>query len=250
MPVIAIDLGTTGCKAAVFDGPAMLGSAHRHYSYSSPEDGWVEQDAERVWELVDSAVREALALLPSAPPIAAICLSVQGDAIIPIDTAGKALHPAILGMDTRSFREAGDLEDRFGRRQLYASTGMPCEPLNAITKILWLIRNRPEVHKRAWKYAHYGEFLLSKIAGIPAIDFTMASRTMAFNAASKDWVTSILDAVGVASFQLGNVAPSGSPVGIVFNKVADAWGINRQAMVVTGGHDQCMAALDKATLFL
>jgi xylulokinase len=243
MPVIAIDLGTTGCKAALFDGPLMLSSVYRHYSYASPRDGWAEQDAGQVWELVDGAVREALAAAPARPRVAAICVSVQGDAIIPIDENGAALHPAILGMDTRSHREAADLEARFGRGRLYAATGMPCEPLNAITKIWWLARNRPELRGRLWKYVHYGEYLLMKIAGVPALDFTMASRTMAFDPARKDWVPEILDAVGVTPSELGAVAPPGAPVGIVRNSVADAWGIGRTALVVAGGHDQCMAAL-------
>lgn len=243
MPVIAIDLGTTGCKAAVFEGGCMLASACRRYTYTAPEDGWAEQDAEAVWRLVDSTVRQALAAVPRKSEVAAICLSVQGDAIIPIDTGGVALHPAILGMDTRSYQEADDLEERFGRGQLYASTGMPCEPLNAITKIWWLIRNRPEIHQRVWKYAHYEEYLLTKIAGVPAIDFSMASRTMAFDPVNKDWSAPVLELVGVTSSQLGNVAPSGAPVGIVLGPVADAWGISRKAIVVTGGHDQCMAAL-------
>lgn len=243
MPVIAIDLGTTGCKAAVFDGREVLGSAYHHYEYTSPEDGWAEQDAESVWQLVDATVRRALAACAKAPAIAAICVSVQGDAVIPIDVSGAALHPAMLGMDTRSHAEAAELEEHFGRGQLYAATGMPCEPLNSITKIAWLVRNRPEIHRNAWKYAHYEEFLLMKIAGIPAIDFTMASRTMAFDPVTRDWKAAILEHVGVATWQMGNVAPPGSPVGIILNKIADAWGISRAALVVTGGHDQCMAAV-------
>jgi xylulokinase len=243
MPVIAIDLGTTGCKAAVFDGADLLGSSYQHYTYRSPEDGWAEQDPESVWQLVDATVRAALKSCAVQPSIAAVCVSVQGDAIIPIDTDGMALHPAILGMDTRSSGEAADLEAKFGRGSLYASTGMPCEPLNAITKIAWLIRNRPEVHRKTWKYAQYEEFLLMKIAGVPAVDFTMASRTMAFDPAGKDWNSAILEYVGAVPWQLGNVAPSGAPVGIVLNRIADDWRISRNALVVTGGHDQCMAAV-------
>jgi xylulokinase len=221
----------------------MLGSAYRHYTYTSPADGWAEQDAESVWELVNATVKEALAVAPNGAAIAAICVSVQGDAIIPIDTEGVALHPAVLGMDTRSHLEADAIEERFGRGQLYAATGMPCEPLNAITKVAWLVRNRPEVHRKTWKYAHYEEYLLMQIAGVPAIDFTMASRTMAFDPVSKNWNSSILEFVGVESWQLGNVAPAGAPVGIIRNRVADDWGISRSALVVTGGHDQCMAAV-------
>ena len=71
MPVIAIDLGTTGCKAAVFDGSRMLASAYRHYTYAAPEDGWAEQDAEAVWLLVDGTVREALSVLADKTALAA-----------------------------------------------------------------------------------------------------------------------------------------------------------------------------------
>lgn len=243
MAVIAIDLGTTGCKAAVFDGPAMPGYAYRHYHYTVPADGWAEQDAEEVWTLVDATVRQALASASPQPRIEAICVSVQGDAVIPIDTEGTALHPAILGMDTRTHREAADLESRFGRGQLYAATGMPCEPLNAVTRIWWLARHRPEIHQRTWKYVHYEEFLLMKIAAVPAIDFSMASRTMAFDPVRKDWVPAVLECVGTSPSQLGNVAPSGSPIGVVRSMVADRWGIERTALAVTGGHDQCLAAL-------
>lgn len=105
MAVIAIDLGTTSCKAAVFDGPLMLASAYRHFSYSAPEEGWAEQDPEAVWELVNAVVKQTLGALPAAPSIRAISVSVQGDAIMPIDVSGNALHPAILGMDIRSFRK-------------------------------------------------------------------------------------------------------------------------------------------------
>jgi xylulokinase len=243
MAVIAIDLGTTSCRAAVFDGATMLGHASGACSYWSPEDGWAEQDAEAVWDVVDQTVQQAMAGCGTVPSIAAISVSVHGDAIIPVDTSGRALHPAILGMDTRSAAEAEEFEEHFGRGQLYATTGMPCEPLNSITKIAWVVRNRPDVHSKTWKYAHYQEFLLMKIAGVPAIDYSMASRTMAFDPVGRAWFAAVLSFAGVETWQMGNLAPSGSPVGIILNKVADRWGISRRALVVTGGHNQCLAAI-------
>jgi xylulokinase len=243
MAVISIDLGTTGCKSAVFDGGQMLGSAYRHYNYTSSEEGWADQNPAEVWNLVNQVVKEALAAARERPTIDALCVSVQGDAIIPIDSAGNPLHPAILGMDTRSHREAADLQARFGRGQLYSATGMPCEPLNSITKILWLERHHAELKKYLWKYVHYEEFLLMKLAGIPALDFTMASRTMAFDPVRKDWVPSILEFVGLHPSQLGNVTPPGVPIGIILKAVAEEWGIDKNALVIAGAHDQCMAAL-------
>ncbi|MCX6627296.1 MAG: FGGY-family carbohydrate kinase [Candidatus Solibacter sp.] len=89
----------------------------------------------------------------------------------------------------------------------------------------------------------YGDFLLMKLAGVPALDFTMASRTMAFDPVRKDWVPGILEFVGIAPSQLGNLAPSGMPAGIILKSVAESWGISRSALVITGGHDQCLAAV-------
>ena len=221
----------------------MLGFAERRHGYDCPEDGWAEQDAQEVWDLVRQLVKEALRLAAPAPPIEAVAVSVQGDAIIPIDAAGNPLHAAILGMDTRSFGEAADLAERFGKGPLYSTTGMPCKPMTAITKILWLERNRPELRAKLWKYVHYEEFLLMKLAGVPALNFTMASRTMAFDPVRKDWIPAILEFVGITSAELGNLTPSGMPVGIIRRAIADEWGIARSALLVSGGHNTCLAAV-------
>ena len=243
MPVISIDVGATVCRAGIFDGARLLGYACRHHGYECPQDGWAEQDANEVWEIVDRVVREALAASKAKASVRAICVSVQGDAMIPIDANGEPLHMAILGMDSRSHGEAADLEARFGAGPIYAATGMPCKPLNAITKILWLERNRPDLRRRLWKYVHFEEFLLMRLAGVPALDFSMASRTMAFDPVSKDWNRGILEFAGVEPGQLGNITPAGLPVGIVRARIAEAWGIDRGTLLVSGGHNQCMAAL-------
>ncbi len=243
MAVIGIDLGTTGCKAAVFDGGRVLGSSYRRYDYSSPREGWAEQDAAAVWTLVEGVVAEALASCAPKPAVAAVCVSVQGDAIIPVDREGNPIHPAVLGMDIRSHQEAAGLEAAFGRERLFEMTGMPCEPLNAITKVWWLERNRPEVKARVWKYLHYGEFLLLKLAGAPALDLSMASRTMAFDPVDRRWQPSILEHIGVDPSKLGDLAPCGAAAGTVLPELAARWGITPNAVAVPGGHDQCMAAI-------
>jgi xylulokinase len=120
---------------------------------------------------------------------------------------------------------------------------MPCEPLNSITKVAWLVRNCADIARSVWKFVHYEDFLLMKIAGIPALDFTMASRTMAFDPVRKDWLPDLLEFAGIRPSQLGNVCPSGVPVGIVLHSIAERWGVNADALVVAGGHDQCVAAI-------
>ena len=96
MSLIGLDIGTTGCKAIVFDGSGkVLGQGAREYPISFPRPGWAEQDAERVWELAWQALWEAVTSVQMDPPVA-LALSVQGEAVIPVDREGRALRPAIL----------------------------------------------------------------------------------------------------------------------------------------------------------
>jgi xylulokinase len=243
MPVLAIDAGVTACKAGVFDGGRLLGYACRHYAFDCPVEGRAEQDPNLVWSTVEKVVDEALRFARVHKAITAISLSVQGDAVIPIDGHGEPLAPAMLGIDNRSIPEAGEIEERFGSGPLYAATGMPASPLNAITKVFWLQRNRPDIARDVWKYVHYAEFLGLKLAGIAALDFTMASRTMAFDPVRKDWLQPVLEFVGIGPGHLGNVTPSGVPVGIIRAAVADEWGIPRTTLLVSGGHNQSMASI-------
>ena len=248
MPVIAIDVGSTFCKTAIFNGSRMLSYACRHHGYHCPADGWAEQDALDVWRITSQIVHEAVKASGAGDAIQAVCLSVQGDAMIPVDSGGVPLHAAVLGMDSRSHREAADFESHFERGPLYSATGMPCKPLNFITKVLWFERNFPELRARVWKYLHFEDYLAFQLARVPALDFSMASRTMAFDPAGKDWIPGLLEFAGIDPGHLGNVTPAGVPVGIIRATVADEWGISRKALLIAGGHNQCMAAIGSGVI--
>ena len=112
MSVIGLDVGTTGCKAIVFDETGrILARASREYPVLIPHPQWAEQDAERVWDLAWSVLGEAISAAAGDPPLA-LALSVQGEAVIPVDRQGRALRPAILGMDTRTGEENAWLVER------------------------------------------------------------------------------------------------------------------------------------------
>ena len=87
MKLVGLDVGTTGCKAAIFDeAGVLLASAGREYTVDIPQPTWAEQDAENVWRLAQDAFREALGKA-GVENVAAIGLSVQGEAVMPVDAA-------------------------------------------------------------------------------------------------------------------------------------------------------------------
>ncbi len=243
MDLLGLDIGTTGCKAIVFnpDG-AILGSGFREYSIIHDRNGKAEQDAEKVWNLTCSAIGQAVSESPTNN-IGALSLSVQGDAIIPVDKDFKPLHNAILGMDYRSIKQVREIENIFGPVELFNMTGMRPHPMNSLSKILWLRDNEYEAYKKAWKIMTYADFILGRLGADPVIDHTMASRTMAFGLEDKKWSGKILNRMDINMDLFSDARPSGEAVSKISKKIAGSMGLDPETLLVTGGHDQACAAL-------
>src|SRR3989442_12352103 len=73
---------------------------------------------------------------------------------------------------------------------------MPLHPMYTLSKIMWWRRERPEVYHRAWKFLCYGDFALQRLGLAPAIDFSMAGRTMAFDLEKTGWSDRLLAGAG------------------------------------------------------
>jgi xylulokinase len=243
MKLIGLDVGTTGCKAMVFDTEGrVLGRGSREYGVICDAPAKAEQDAELVWSLTKESLREAVTAAGSEG-ISALSVSVQGDAIIPVDEDFRPLHPAILGMDYRSGPQAERCATVLGAMALFARTGMRPHPMNSITKVLLLRELSPEVFDRATRIVTYADFILGRLGGEAAIDYTMASRTMAFDLEAKEWSETIHRALGLDKGIWSKPMPSGTALGRIMRGLAEELGLPSDLELVAGGHDQTCAAL-------
>jgi xylulokinase len=249
MSLLGLDIGTTGCKAVLFDLEGrVLGQGAREYEIHVPRPGWAEQDAEHVWKLAWDALGEAVAAAPRDPPLA-LALSVQGEAVIPVDGDGRALRPAILGMDTRTAAENQWLEAQFGAHALFRRTGMPIHTINTLPKLLWLRWHEPETYQSAHQFLLYEDFLLRRLDGQARISHCLASRTQMYDQAAGDWADDILGACDIDRERLAPLAsPAGGVIGTLRPDLARALGLERQVLLVSGGHDQACAALGGGVL--
>ncbi len=246
MSLIGLDIGTTGCKAIVFaaDG-RILAQAKREYAISTPHPKWAEQDAEAVWQLAWVCLREATAdpQVTGDPPLS-LALSCQGEAVIPVDGEGRALRPAILGMDTRTTKENQWLAETFGGETLFQRTGMPLHTINTLPKLLWLQAHEPEIWRSAQQFLLYEDFLLRRLGGEAVISGCLASRTQMMDLVSGEWAADILERCGIDCAKLARPAPShGGPVGTLRRELASELGIDGEVVLAAGGHDQACAAL-------
>lgn len=249
MSLLGLDIGTAGCKAIAFaaDG-RILGTGRREYSIATPQPAWAEQDAERVWELAWSCLREAVAAAGTDRP-AALALSCQGEAVIPVDAAGRALRPAILGMDTRTTAENRWLVETFGAEELFRRTGMPVHTINTLPKLLWIQRHEPDVWRSAAQFLLYEDFFLRRLGGAAVISACLASRTQMMDIRTGDWADDILKRCGIEQARLATPAPvAGGVVGVMKRELARELGIDGEVLLVSGGHDQACAALGSGVI--
>lgn len=249
MSLIGLDIGTTGCKAMIFaeDG-RVLSQARREYAIQTPQPGWAEQDAEAVWALAWQCLREAVAALAGDPPTA-LALSCQGEAVIPVDTEGRALRAAILGMDTRTTAENAWLVATFGADELFQRTGMPVHTINTLPKLLWLQRHEPDLWRKAHQFLLYEDFFLRRLGGEAVISTCLASRTQMMNLAAADWDDDILAHCGIERSRLAQPAPlAGGVVGRLHPALQQELGLTHDLLLVSGGHDQACAALGSGVI--
>ena len=238
-----LDIGTTGCKAAIFDVTgALLASASREYPVAVPQPQWAEQDGEEVWRLARESLREAIAKAGTRE-VAAIGLSVQGEAVMPVDKNGRALRPVILGMDSRTGAQNAWLCEKFGAEHLFERTGMPVHTVNTLPKLLWLKQYEPDLWSRADKFLLYEDFAIQKMTGQAVISQCLASRTQLYDIQDGRWSPEILQALELEPERLANVQPSGTAVGSMGAELTESLGLIKPPLVVTGGHDQACGAL-------
>jgi xylulokinase len=243
MLLLGIDIGTTRCKAIVFDPHGkIIGSDSKEYGIITDNSGKAEQDAELIWRITCTVIKSAVRNI-SKHNIKALSISVQGDAIIPVDKKFNAMHNAILGIDYRSKENVELCDEVIGNRKLFNITGMRPHPLNSLLKIIWLKKNVPDIYNRAWKITTYEDYIFGKFGVEPVIDYTMASRTMALDLKKHNWSHEILTRFDIRYDLFNQLKPPGTIIGKIKRNVAEDLGLSKDIILVTGGHDQTCAAL-------
>ena len=248
MSLMGIDVGTTGCKVVAFDeAGAVLAQAGREYPLISPQPGWYELDPDQVWDFVCDCLREVNGQL-ARDPVSALSLSSQGEAMTPINRDGVVLANSPISSDSRNRQQTAQMEAALGAERIYQLTGQPMSTIYTLPKILWWRDNAPEILERAWKFLCYVDFVAYRLGVEPAIDHSMAARTLAFDVHELDWSDELLAAGGVRRDQLARPVPSGTVIGEIPRSLADGLGFRPGVMVVTGGHDQPAGALGAGVL--
>ena len=193
--VLALDQGTSSSRAIVFDRHARpIARAQHELSSTFPAPGWVEQDADDIWQTQLRAGREALAAAGlAAADVAAIGITNQRETTIAWAPDGGPLARAIVWQDRRTADRcavllADGLEPRVRRR-----TGLVIDPYFSATKMAWLLDHLVDGRRRAGAGAlllgTVDTWLIDRLTGgrTFATDVSNASRTLLLDLRSRTW---------------------------------------------------------------
>ena len=160
-----------------------------------------------------------------------------------MDSHGRPLRRAILNQDGRAVREATLCEELMGRERLFHITGLQTHPMYTLPKILWLREHEPEIFASTRSFLTLIGFLLEKMGLPPYVDYSLASRFLAFDIRKRCWSSEILSATGLDESRLPVPAPAGTIAGKLSSETAGQLGVPAGCPVVLGGHDQPCSAL-------
>lgn len=243
MNYLGIDIGSSRCKAVVFDSNGhQLAIADRAYDVIFSDEGGAELNSDEVIEKCFEVIKECSAKVETNS-IIGMGISSQGEAFTAIDKNGKTLCHAMMSSDTRAEPYVQSWTKQFGEEKLYQITGHTSHPIFTVFKLLWLKDNKQKVWKNTKKFLCFEDLLQFRLGLDPAIGYSLAGRTMMFDVCKHEWSIEILNLLGITPEQLAKPLPSGSVVGYLESKMCQTLGFSDNAFVVAGGHDQPCGAL-------
>ena len=240
MKIAGLDIGTTGCKCTVFDRNGnYLGKAYRDYPVRRTM-GSHEIDVSAIMEGVYAVIREMAAQFPD---IAGLGVTSFGETFVLTDGEGTPLHPAMLYTDPRGAEECRELKKKTGEKDIARITGLRPHEMYSISKLMWIKKHQPEIYKKAEHAFLMEDFVVFHLTGKAQIDYSLASRTMAFDICRLDWSDRILEAAGIDRELFSACVPTGSTAGEILPAAASKTGLSKQTQIVSVSHDQVAAAV-------
>ena len=240
MKIAGLDIGTTGCKLTVFDEEGnQLGKSYRDYPVRRAVSGH-EIDITVMMDSVFAVIRE---MTDRFPDITGIGVTSFGETFVLVDEAGSPLHHAMLYTDPRGAEECRELTERLGADRIAEITGLAPHEMYSVCKMMWIRHHQPEVFAKAKRVHLIGDYVVRHLTGQARIDYSLASRTMAFDIRGLTWSREVFEAAGIDIGLMSEPVPPGSSAGRVTQEAAVRTGLRKDCIIVTIAHDQVAAAV-------
>jgi xylulokinase len=259
--VLAVDLGTSGAKVGLVSTAGdIVGHEFEPTSVTLLPGGGAVQDPEEWWQAIVAAARRLLDrnLVPRDEVVAA-CMSGQWGGTVPVDAAGRAVHPAMIWMDSRGAPHArrligGGLEvpgtglnaRRLGR-WLRRTGGLPSSTgKDPVGQVNWLRQEQPDAYRAATWFLDVPEYLTMRMTGRAVSTFDTAVLRWCTDNRDPSAVrydAELIELCGLDGATLPPLVAPASVVGPILPDVARELGLGEHVQVTAGTGDTTAAAV-------
>lgn len=245
MSIAGLDVGTTGCKCTLYsENGEFLSESYLEYCQSQGSEN-TEIDGLAVWESVKRVLRD---IATEAADLKAIGVTSFGESVVLLDAGDKPLMNSMLYTDTRGEEQCERLVQRFGEKKLETITGLKPHCMYSISKLMWIRENKPEIYDAAKRILLFEDYIVYMLSGMAQIDYSLATRTMAFDISRLQWSDEILTFANIGKEKLADVVPTGSRAGYLKEDLAHLLGLPANVVIVSGCHDQMAATIGAGVL--
>jgi glycerol kinase len=218
--VLSIDQGTTSTRAIVFDKKGnIIASNQQEFTQYFPKPGWVEHDAEEIWESVKQVVSLVLREVNPSDIVAVGITNQRETTVVWDQRTGKPIHRAIVWQSRQTMDICDDLKQRGFEPAVRTKTGLVIDAYFSGSKVKWLLDHVPGARKNA----EAGHLLFGTIDSwilwnlteekTHATDYTNASRTMLYNIHKLEWDQELCAALDTPMAMLPAVMDSSAVYG-------------------------------------
>jgi glycerol kinase len=225
--VAALDQGTTSTRCLLFDRQGrMVALAQEQHHQHYPRPGWVEHDAEEIWEITRRLIPRALAEAGAEPrDVIGLGVTNQRETTVVWEKAtGRPVGPAVVWQDTRTSDQLEALTAGMDPAEITRRTGLPLSTYPAGPRLRWLLDQDPRLRERAEAgellFGTMDSWLVWKLTGgLHVTDVTNASRTLLMDLETLDWDPELLACMRVPRAVLPEIRPSLGVLGVTRDPV-------------------------------
>lgn len=242
--VIGIDVGTQGARVlAVSPRGGVISSAEEKFDVAPRQlpAGWFEQDALGWWQAVSAGLRRTITGLPAGAQVSGLAVDSTSGTLLAVDASGSPLHPALMYNDSRSHALVAEV--RQAARELEAKLGYAFGASFGLPKILWLMRERPDIAARAARFIHATDFIVGRLTGEYGITNSSDALKSGYDLIDGAWPAFIERDLGVPLAKLPAVVAPGTFVSRVSGQAAAETGLARGTPVYGGATDGTAAQI-------
>ena len=240
--ILAIDIGTSGAKAILYDlDSKKVSTASEKYQILSPRIGWIEQDPETVFTGVVNSIKRTIESMPENGRIAAVGFSSQLYSILAVDREGNPLSNSLTWSDTRSTEVARKIREYPDAQNINLRTGCPIHATFPFSKIKWLKENL-DLSEQV-KFVSIKEYVIYKLTNRWLVDWSVASATGSFDIKNLSWDKAALAFLNIGPENLSEVVPPQFSLSEWNTEVIESTNIASDTPLIICGGDGPLASL-------